>query len=66
MQDDPLSALTLCALRRMINNGTIPVIDTAQKRKMFDYDVLLQYLQTGTSKTDVAKPEAFGEIRRID
>lgn len=60
---DPDTAFTLRALRRMMNNGEIPVTKIESKR-LVNLDTLLSVLANGTSQA----PEAdnnYGQIRRI-
>lgn len=42
-QEDPETALTLCALRRLVHDGTIPSTNAGRK-VLVDYDQLLAYL----------------------
>lgn len=48
-QMDEKSALTLSALRRMVNNGDIPCVSIASKR-LICLDTLLERLQNPTPK----------------
>ena len=41
---DPNTALTVTALRRMVNNGEIPYVSVASKR-LINLDILLSVLQ---------------------
>ena len=41
---DPNTALTVTALRRMVNNGKIPYVSVASKR-LINLDILLSILQ---------------------
>lgn len=41
---DPNTALTITALRRMVNNGEIPYVSIASKR-LINLDILLALLQ---------------------
>lgn len=43
---DPDTALTVTALRRMVNNGEIPYVSVASKR-LINLDFLLAILQNG-------------------
>lgn len=43
---DPNSGLTLCALRRMVNNNEIPIQKVASKR-LVNLDLLIEKLYTG-------------------
>lgn len=60
---DPETAFTLRALRRMMKNGEIPVVNIESQR-LIDFNVLLEYLHRGTqSKAD--EVFEYGKIRRI-
>lgn len=49
---DPNTALTVTALRRMVNNGEIPYVSVASKR-LINLDILLAILQNaGQSQSD--------------
>lgn len=49
---DPDTALTVTALRRMVNNGEIPYVSVASKR-LINLDILLAILQNaGQSQSD--------------
>lgn len=49
---DPDTALTVTALRRMVNNGEIPYVNVASKR-LINLDILLAILQNaGQSQSD--------------
>ncbi|MGI6696658.1 MAG: hypothetical protein ACOX6O_10565 [Christensenellales bacterium] len=63
-QDDPETAITLCALRRIVKTGDIPAVRIGRKT-LIDYDQLLQYLQTGNNHPDSDETETIGIIRRI-
>ena len=60
---DPDTAFTLRALRRMMKNGEIPVVNIASQR-LIDFNVLLEYLHNGTPSTGDKMLE-YGKIRRI-
>jgi hypothetical protein len=62
--EDPETALTICALRRIIKTEGIPTIRIGRK-SLIDYDILVQYLQTGSQHSDSNKSEEIGEIRKI-
>lgn len=64
MQDDPDTAITLCALRRIVKAGDIPTVQIGRK-SLIDYDLLLQYLHMGSQRSDSLKPEEFEIIRKI-
>ena len=60
---DPDTAFTLRALRRMMKNGEIPVVNIASQR-LIDFNVLLEYLHNGTAqKADDSLQ--YGRIRRV-
>lgn len=63
-QDDPDTAITLCALRRMVKAGDIPTVRVGRKA-LINYDLLLQHLYAGGHSPTVEKPVELGEIRRI-
>ena len=44
---DPNTALTITALRRMVNNGEIPYVSVASKR-LINLDILLGILQNAS------------------
>ncbi len=63
-QDDPDTAITMCALRRMVKAGDIPSVHVGRKN-LVDYDLLLQYLHMGSQKADSGMLDDMGEIRKI-
>lgn len=63
-QDDPGTAITMCALRRMVKAGDIPSVHVGRKN-LIDYDLLLHYLHTGSQKPDSGRADEMGEIRKI-
>lgn len=60
---DPETAFTLRALRRMMNNGEIPVINVQSKR-LVNLDLLLEILSCENVKQPETEQE-YGKIRRI-
>ena len=58
---DPETAFTLRALRRMVNNGEIPVTHVGTA-KLINFNSLLDFLSGGNS---AASSEEHGKIRRI-
>lgn len=59
---DPNTALTMCALRRLVSSGAIPVVLSGRK-KLVNLDVLLAYLdREGTPET---VSDDKGDIRPI-
>ena len=60
---DPDTAFTLRALRRMMNNGEIPVVNVQSKR-LINFDMLLSILANGTART-APDQDTYGTIRRI-
>lgn len=60
--DDPHTALTLCGLRRLINNGEIPSVRIGRK-VLINYDALLGYLNTPVIKTPDTRT---GQIRQVN
>lgn len=63
-QDDPDTAITLSALRRMVKAGDIPAVRVGRK-SLVNYDLLLQYLYTGSHAVGAKEPDVLGEIRKI-
>lgn len=49
LQDDPESAVTLTALRRMVKQGKIPFVEMGTKR-LIDVDCLPEYLAGHTAE----------------
>lgn len=58
--DDPGTQMTLCAIRKIIRSGAVPVVPCGRK-KLVDYDGFLSYLQSGY---DTA-PALAGGIRPL-
>lgn len=58
--DDPGTQMTLCAIRKIIRSGAVPVVPCGRK-KLVDYDCFLSYLQSGH---DTA-PALAGGIRPL-
>lgn len=63
-QDDPDTAITLCALRRMVKAGDIPSVHVGRKA-LINYDLLLQHLYAGSQTPALEKTAELGEIRKI-
>ena len=63
-QDDPDTAITLCALRRMVKAGDIPTVRVGRKA-LINYDLLSQHLYAGSHTPTLEKPMEHGEIRKI-
>lgn len=63
-QEDPDTAITLCALRRIVKTGGISTIQIGRK-SLIDYDRLLQYLETSNQHQDLGVADPVGVIRRI-
>lgn len=61
-REDPGTAFTLRALRRMMETGEIPVVKVCSKR-LINLDLLLEYLNHGTFQPEQT---VTGQIRRID
>lgn len=61
---DKNSALTVTALRRMVNNGDIPYIRIASK-KLICLDILLDKLQNPTQKGQTAEQYAVVNGGRV-
>lgn len=60
---DPNTALTLRALRRMMNTGEIPVVNVNSKR-LINLDTLFEYLSKPVSEASASSSD-YGKIRRI-
>lgn len=63
-QEDPETALTLCALRRLVKDGSIPSVHTGRK-VLVDYDQLLAYLSRPFQSEEVSQSNE-GPIRPIN
>lgn len=62
LENDPNTALTMCALRRLVNSGAIPAVCSGRK-KFINLDVLLEYLdRQGVSERS---SEIAGNVRPI-
>lgn len=61
--DDPNTALTLCALRRLVATGEIPSLRVGRKI-LINYDSLLAYLNKPVILASKARP-ASSHIRPI-
>lgn len=60
---DPDTAFTLTALKRMMKQGKIPVVQIESKR-LVNLDTLLSILATGTS-CQAPESNNYGKIRRV-
>lgn len=60
---DPNTALTLRALRRMMNTGEIPFVNVNSKR-LINLDTLFEYLSKPVLEASVSSSD-YGKIRRI-
>lgn len=60
---DPNTALTLRALRRMMNTGEIPVVNVNSKR-LLNLDTLFDYLSKPVAEPQTSSSD-YGKIRRI-
>lgn len=58
--EDPGTQITLCAIRKIIRSGAVPVVPCGRK-KLVDYDHFLTYLQSGQT----ASPVLAGGIRPL-
>lgn len=63
-KDDPDTAITLCALRRIVKTNDIPTVQVGRK-SLIDYDLLLQYLEKGNIHPVPDDIDPLGSIRRI-
>lgn len=59
---DPHTALTLCALKRLVRNGDIPSVKIGRKT-LINYDALMEYLDSPTPKEEPGSQ--VGQIRRV-
>ena len=62
--DDPETALTKTALRRLVKNGTIPHIKVGRKI-LLNFDKLIEFL-TGSQQQKQSSKYTTGVIRRVD
>lgn len=60
-RNDPDTAITMCALRRLVATGVIPSVQVGRKR-LIDSDKIMDYLNNYNSVSEI-KPQ--GVIRRI-
>lgn len=63
-QEDPDTAITLCALRRIVKTDDIPAVRVGRK-SLIDYDLLLEYLHNGSTRLTSSVIEEYGQIRKI-
>lgn len=63
-QEDPETALTLCALRRLVKDGSVPSVHAGRK-VLVDYDQLLTYLSRPFQPEEVIQ-SVEGPIRPIN
>ena len=62
-RNDPDTALTLTAIRRMMNNGTLPYI-TVNSKRLINLDTLYGILN-GTIEATPERAEDYGKVRSI-
>ena len=62
-RNDPDTALTLTAIRRMMNNGTLPYI-TVNSKRLINLDTLYGILN-GTIKSTLERADDYGKVRSI-
>ena len=61
---DPETPVSLPMIRRLVKTGTIPSVVVGNgRRRLINFDALLDYLATPGSNTNVQQPQG---IRRID
>lgn len=60
---DPNTALTMCALRRLVNSGAVPTV-TSGRKKLVNLDVLLAYLDREGQAAEPS-PDGIGQVRPI-
>ena len=64
-EDDPGTALTLCALRRIVRENKVPVVKIGRKM-LLNYDALLDYLNSqGTEAETQDRLQDAGTIRKV-
>lgn len=62
--DDPDTALTMTALRRLVLSGVIPTVYSGRKR-FINVDALMEYLSGAGVAEKSPVPNDLGEIRPI-
>ncbi len=62
-RNDPDTALTLTAIRRMMNDGTLPYI-TVKSKRLINLDTLYGILN-GTIEATPERAEDYGKVRSI-
>ncbi len=62
--DDPDTALTMTALRRLVLSGVIPTVNSGRKR-FISMDALLAYLSGAGTAGETPVPDEVGKIRPI-
>lgn len=62
-RNDPDTALTLTAIRRMMNDGTLPYI-TVKSKRLINLDTLYGILN-GTIEATSERAEDYGKVRSI-
>lgn len=60
-RNDPDTAITMCALRRLVATGVIPSVQVGRKR-LIDSDRIMEYLNNYNSVSEI---EPQGVIRRV-
>ena len=64
-EQDPGTEITLFFIRKIINSGTIPVVNAGTK-KLVDVDRVIEYIESGGECTGSSKPVKAGQIRRVE
>lgn len=62
--DDPDTALTMTALRRLVLSGVIPTVNSGRKR-FISMDALLAYLSGAEATKEAPAPDEVGKIRPV-
>lgn len=62
--DDPDTALTMTALRRLVLSGVIPTVYSGRKR-FINMDALMDYLSGAGATKETPVPDGLGSIRPI-
>ena len=64
LKNDPETALTKSALRRLVTSGAVPSVKIGSKY-LIDLEILEQYLSGGLPTASVCK-QSSGAIRRVE
>lgn len=64
-EEDPGSKITVCMLRRLVSEGTIPCVRSGRKI-LLNYDTLLAYLSRPYTADSPQNNNDAGSIRPVD